>query len=177
MCRFGERYVSSRIQTSRVVSNGISSLLSKLRLRFPQVYGFIHPKMKLTNGIGLSKRFLSSSNDFSTMDFHTLNDLENKVKDTKDSELSKAYIQNELARRLHSGDGVEKNLKNAASYAQKAAENGLASAQYNFAGMIYTGIGVERDPVRGLEWYRRYAARGQFHPVRKSSVPHVELIV
>ncbi len=69
----------------------------------------------------LSRRFASSStssHDFLTMDFHELQDLESKaIKPVID----KACVQNELSRRLHSGDGVEKNLKNAALFLRRPA--------------------------------------------------------
>jgi TPR repeat protein len=137
-------------------------------IKFQTVHAFANScKLNLcsrTNKVTQCRSFTISIRDFSRLDFHALQHLEFK---SNDSVIDKAYIQNELARRLHSGDGVEVNLENAVSYVKKAAENGLASAQFNFAGMLFTGVGVERDPVRGLDWYRRCATNISVSESRK----------
>ena len=43
---------------------------------------------------------------------------------------------------------------------RKAAEAGIAEAQYNLAVMYGTGEGVAKDPAQAMEWYKKAAAKG-----------------
>ncbi len=58
------------------------------------------------------------------------------------------------------GKGVTKNLPAAAQWYQKAAEGGLALAQYNLASMYQLGEGVTQDYVKAGEWYQKAADQG-----------------
>jgi TPR repeat protein len=42
---------------------------------------------------------------------------------------------------------------------KKAAENGVAEAQYALSGMYKNGTGVEKDDLRSLYWLRRRSKR------------------
>ena len=43
---------------------------------------------------------------------------------------------------------------------RKAADQGVASAQYNLGGMYYRGEGVAQDYTQALFWYRKAADQG-----------------
>ncbi len=58
------------------------------------------------------------------------------------------------------GKGVTRNLPVAAQWYQKAAEGGLALAQYNLASMYELGEGVTQDYVMAAEWYQKAADQG-----------------
>jgi hypothetical protein len=58
------------------------------------------------------------------------------------------------------GKGVTKNLVAAAQWYEKAAEGGLALAQYNIASMYELGEGVTQDYVKAVEWYQKAADQG-----------------
>lgn len=58
------------------------------------------------------------------------------------------------------GDGVSKDYIKAAQWYEKAAEQGIASAQYNLGGMYEMGLGVPKDPrIAGL-WYIKATEQG-----------------
>lgn len=58
------------------------------------------------------------------------------------------------------GNGVSKNLTQAAVWYRKAAEQGNAKAQ-NSLGVLYcTGDGVEKDKKQAVQWYHKAAKQG-----------------
>jgi hypothetical protein len=67
------------------------------------------------------------------------------------------------------GVGVEKDLTEAVRWCRKAAEQGFANAQYNFALMYVNGIGVDKDPTEALRW--RQAAAAQGHEIAQRELP------
>ena len=58
------------------------------------------------------------------------------------------------------GRGVEKDLKEAAKWYRKAAEQGHAYGQYNLGDMYENGKGVEKDRDEARKWYGKAAAQG-----------------
>jgi localization factor PodJL len=66
----------------------------------------------------------------------------------------------ELGTRYSNGEGVEKNLKEAAKWMQKAAEAGFAPAQYSYGSMLQKGLGVETDLPAAARWYGRASQQG-----------------
>lgn len=50
------------------------------------------------------------------------------------------------------GEGVVRDLKEAAKWYRKAAEQGEVAAQYNLAIMFDSGEGVEKDIVKAYAW-------------------------
>jgi TPR repeat protein len=50
------------------------------------------------------------------------------------------------------GDGIEKDLKQAAYWYQKAADQGKARAQTNLGVMYFEGDGVSKDRATGYMW-------------------------
>jgi hypothetical protein len=58
------------------------------------------------------------------------------------------------------GSGIEKDLTEAVKWRRKAAEQGLANAQYNLAWMYANGVGVEKSDAEALHWYRAAAEQG-----------------
>ncbi len=66
------------------------------------------------------------------------------------------------------GLGVGQDPAEAALWFQRAAEAGLAEAQYTMGRMRHLGVVLVRDDRRALAWYRRAAAQG--HPKAKNHV-------
>lgn len=58
------------------------------------------------------------------------------------------------------GDGVEKDMQQAAMWYRKAAEQGDADAQHNIAVMYRNGDGVEKDIQQAVMWCRKAAEQG-----------------
>ena len=58
------------------------------------------------------------------------------------------------------GEGVPKDLKEAAKWYRLAAEQGLASAQYNLGLMYADGEGVPEDKVQAFAWASLAGANG-----------------
>jgi TPR repeat protein len=58
------------------------------------------------------------------------------------------------------GFGVTKDMKQAAKWYRKAAEQGDAGAQYNLGVLYGQGDGVPKDLKQAAEWYRKAAEQG-----------------
>jgi hypothetical protein len=58
------------------------------------------------------------------------------------------------------GRGVSKDEGEAAKWIRKAADQGLAMAQYNLGSMYENGQGVTKDKNLAIEWYRKAALQG-----------------
>jgi TPR repeat protein len=56
----------------------------------------------------------------------------------------------------------------AARWYRKAAEQGLAEAQFNLGLRYYKGEGVRKSRTMALKWFRKAAAQG--HPTAKDAV-------
>ena len=65
------------------------------------------------------------------------------------------------------GKGVERNYTTSMEWYRRAAEHGLASAQYTL-GLIYAhGLGTPPDKAAARLWFEKAAARG-FTPARQA---------
>ncbi len=64
---------------------------------------------------------------------------------------------------LRTGQGVEKDPQAAQEMLQRAAEAGLATAQYDLAEMLLNGEAGEPDPKAALPWLT--AAAAAHHPI------------
>ncbi|WP_049832244.1 tetratricopeptide repeat protein [Aeromonas media] len=58
------------------------------------------------------------------------------------------------------GQGVPQDAVQAAVWCSKAAEQGLAEAQYALGDMFLIGCGVLRDYQQARAWYRKAAEQG-----------------
>ena len=58
------------------------------------------------------------------------------------------------------GLGVDQDYLEAAKWYKKAAEQGLADAQYNLASLYHDGRGVTPDFILAHMWYNLAAAQG-----------------
>ena len=61
---------------------------------------------------------------------------------------------------MRGGKGVTKDLTKAAEWYQKAAEQGLGSAQYQLGRCYEGGHGVTKDLTKAAEWYQKAADKG-----------------
>lgn len=71
-----------------------------------------------------------------------------KVKLVRDTNLNR-----EMEQRYVSGDGVEKDLKEAAKWYRKSAEQGNGSAQYQLALCYYKFEGVIQNYQKAYTWF------------------------
>lgn len=62
------------------------------------------------------------------------------------------------AESLYKGQGVEKDLQQAAVYMLRAAEAGHSMAQYEVATMYNKGEGMKHSPASALKWYKKAAS-------------------
>lgn len=58
------------------------------------------------------------------------------------------------------GEGVGKDEYQAAAWFRKAAEQGLASAQYNLGVAYAEGNGLVKDEAQAVAWFRKAAEQG-----------------
>ncbi len=66
-----------------------------------------------------------------------------------------------LVGRMHAaGQGVDKNLEEAAKWYRKAAESGVPDAQYRLGALYQKGNGVPRDMEYAYGWYKVAAHLG-----------------
>ena len=61
------------------------------------------------------------------------------------------------------GLGVPQDAAEAVGWYRRAAEQGVARAQYNLGGMYREGRGVPQDAAGAVAWYRRAAEQGHVH--------------
>jgi TPR repeat protein len=61
------------------------------------------------------------------------------------------------------GRGLPKDLKQAAQWYRKAADQGLDSAQLNLGAMYYSGDGVPKNAVEALKYFRLSAQQKNGH--------------
>jgi TPR repeat protein len=73
-----------------------------------------------------------------------------------------------LATRYQRGQGVPRDLAQAAALYERAAKLGNAEAQFNLGNMYLLGEGVPRDDDWAFTWFREAAQQG--HPLAKKNV-------
>lgn len=78
-------------------------------------------------------------------------------------EVTDALQQLRMGNRYRLGDGVPRNAATAASWYRRAADQGLAGAQYNLAMMYARGNGVNQDYSAAEKLYRLSARSGDVH--------------
>ena len=65
-----------------------------------------------------------------------------------------------IGRLYATGQGAPLNLREAARWFLRAAEQGHATAAFNIAVFCSQGTGVEQDTAKAIEWYKTAADRG-----------------
>ncbi len=78
----------------------------------------------------------------------------------------------EVGMRYAEGRGVAADSKAAADWYAKAAEKGLAPAQYRWAVALEKGIGVPRDSEKAKRWYTTAAEAGNVRAMHNLGVLH-----
>lgn len=79
----------------------------------------------------------------------------------KEAAEGKAEAQFELALMYERGNGVTKDVAEAAKWYRAAAEQGFAKAQTNLGICYRNGEGVTRDYAEALKWYKKAAEQGR----------------
>jgi TPR repeat protein len=80
-----------------------------------------------------------------------------------DAKKGNAEEQYQLGLCYETGDGVEKNMTEAAAWFRKAAEQGLAEAQYSLGYCYENGEGVAKD-VKQAKYWKDKAAKNGYQP-------------
>ena len=78
----------------------------------------------------------------------------------KRAEAGDAQAQFDLGCLYDSGDGVNMDRQQAATWYRKAAEQGHAKAQYEIGLLYYSGEGVAKSPEQAVAWFRKAAVQG-----------------
>ncbi|MGF1632055.1 MAG: protein kinase [Kiloniellaceae bacterium] len=78
----------------------------------------------------------------------------------RQAEAGDVLAQASLGQRYYRGDGVRRDLVEAARWTQRAAEQGEARAQSNLGFYYMKGEGVDRDPAAAARWWRAAADQG-----------------
>ncbi|MDK9697296.1 MAG: peptidoglycan-binding protein [Siculibacillus sp.] len=78
----------------------------------------------------------------------------------------------EVGMRYAEGRGIAADPKEAAEWYAKAADKGLAPAQYRWAVALEKGIGVPRDSEKAKQWYRKAAEAGNVRAMHNLGVLH-----
>ena len=79
---------------------------------------------------------------------------------TELAEQGDADAQFNLGGMYRRGEGVSKDMAQAAAWYRKAAEQGDAKAQFNLGVMYYNGEGVPKDYVQAAKWFYLGKANG-----------------
>lgn len=85
-----------------------------------------------------------------------------------------ALAQFEMGRRLTLGQGMDVDLKKAADWFQKAAEQQMPQAQYSLGNLYEKGHGVKRDFHIARMWYERAADNGNVKAMHNLAVIYAE---
>ena len=78
----------------------------------------------------------------------------------------------EIGNRYAEGRGVAEDMAKAASWYEKAAEQGLAPAQYRVGSFYEKGVGVARDVAKAKHWYLKAAESGNASAMHNLAVLH-----
>ncbi len=81
-----------------------------------------------------------------------------------------AAAQFELGVRYAEGRGLPRDLKLAAQWLEKSAQQNNAPAQYRLATLYEKGLGVTRDANVAINWYRRAATAGNIRAMHNLAV-------
>ncbi|MEE9313812.1 MAG: peptidoglycan-binding protein [Rhizobiaceae bacterium] len=81
---------------------------------------------------------------------------------------TKALFQ--VGMRYSDGNGVKRNMTEAAKWFDVAAEKGFAPAQYSIGSLYEKGIGVERDITKASNWYEKAAVQGNARAMHNLAV-------
>ncbi|WP_316859008.1 peptidoglycan-binding protein [uncultured Cohaesibacter sp.] len=85
-----------------------------------------------------------------------------------------ALAQFEVARRLTVGDGMSVDLKEAAKWFERAANQSMPQAQYSLANLYEKGNGVKKDLQVARLWYERAADLGNVKSMHNLAVLYAE---
>ncbi|MBR6066622.1 MAG: sel1 repeat family protein [Bacteroidales bacterium] len=68
------------------------------------------------------------------------------------------------------GQGVKQDYVKAGDWYKKAAEQGVASAQYYLGLMYDKGLGVKQDIKKAVKWYSKAAEQGHEQSINKLKI-------
>lgn len=79
----------------------------------------------------------------------------------KAADLGSGNAQSVVAEMYSRGDGVDKNLTEAATWYRKAAEQGFYKQQAKLGAMYYRGDGVSKDIIEAYAWLKNGTTYGR----------------
>jgi len=82
--------------------------------------------------------------------------------------------QFELGRAYLFGEGVEKDLREAARWIFEAAKTGMPEAQYHYAVLLQNGVGVAQDVEEAIVWFQRAANGGHARAQYNTGIAYLE---
>ncbi len=85
-----------------------------------------------------------------------------------------AGAQYEIGMRLADGRGVTRDLAKAATWFERAADQGMAAAEYRLGSMTEKGQGVTKDLVKARDLYERAASAGHVQAMHNLGVLYAE---
>ncbi|MFC5067287.1 tetratricopeptide repeat protein [Flaviflagellibacter deserti] len=85
-----------------------------------------------------------------------------------------AEAQYEIGMRLADGRGVTRDLAKAATWFERAADQGMAAAEYRLGSMTEKGQGVTKDLVKARDLYERAASAGHVQAMHNLGVLYAE---
>ncbi|HEX9903788.1 MAG TPA: peptidoglycan-binding protein [Propylenella sp.] len=80
----------------------------------------------------------------------------------------------DVAARFAEGRGVPPDMSAAVTWYTRAAERGLAPAQYRLGSIYEKGLGVPKDAAKAQEWYARATEAGNVKAMHNLAVLHAE---
>ncbi|HFE36791.1 MAG TPA: sel1 repeat family protein, partial [Gammaproteobacteria bacterium] len=78
-----------------------------------------------------------------------------------------AVAQNNLGVMYERGIEVKKDLTMARSWYEKSAKNAYRFAQFNYANLLFDGIGGEKNTQQAIMWYKKAAAQNVEQAIAK----------
>ena len=95
------------------------------------------------------------------------------IKLLKDAAKTDALAQFTLGKMLESGEGTEKDMKEAVALITKAAEAGMPEAQCYLGDMYYEGRGVAQDYTQAVALYKQALSQSQLSQASEIGRAHV----
>lgn len=111
-------------------------------------------KAKIADGKVMEAAIIANS-------YYAKHNMKKGIKLLNDASKTNPQAMYLLGTLYEAGKGVDKNMAEAVSYMQKAADMGYGPAECALADMYYEGRGVDQSYGKAVEWYSRADAQGR----------------
>ena len=113
-------------------------------------------KSKISDGKVMEAAIIANSS-------YAKHNMKKGIKLLNDAAVTNPQAMYLLGTLYEAGKGVEKNMAEAVSYMQKAADMGYGPAECALADMYYEGRGVDQSYGKAVEWYAKADAQGRLN--------------